>query len=575
MQSNKLKLEWVGPFQVTRQVTPVDYEVKTPGKHQEKKVYHINLLKKWNPASEHSVSALLATIDPEQSEEDSEFDLDLFEWTSEGTMETIDGLEMPDLTPTQKQELTEVVKSYQSVFNANPGRTSVSEHYIHVAEPTPIRQKPYRLPYSRRKVVEEEVQKMLEAKVIRPSCSPWASPIVLVEKKDGTVRFCMDYRKVNSVTKFDAYPMPRIEEVLESIGSAKVISTLDLAKGYWQIPLSEDAKEKTAFITLSGLYEFEVMPFGLHSAPATFQRTMNHILRGCEQFAGAYIDDVVIYSQFWGEHLQHLSEVFEKIQRAGVTVKLKKCQFGTRRAHYLGHIIGEGKIRPDPEKVKAVMEYPEPKTKKDLRAFLGLVGYYRRFIPNFATITVPLTNLTRKSHPNQVTWTSDCEKAFQELKTAMVQATVLKVADPSKPFMLQTDASEVGLGAVLSQKDDDGNEHPVAYASRKLLPREVNYATIEKECLAIVWAFRFFYTYLYGQSFTVETDHQPLSWLHRMKNTNSRLIRWALALQPFNFSLKHRKEVDNANANGLSRGSIPTLEIPKKCFDGTNPPLLS
>ena len=156
----------------------------------------------------------------------------------------------------------------------------------------------------------------------------------------------------------------------------------------------------------------------------------------------------------------------------------------------------------------------------------------------------------------------------------MVQATVLKVADPSKPFVLQTDASEVGLGAVLSQKDDDGNEHPVACASQKLLPREVNYATIEKECLAIVWALRFFYTYLYGQSFTVETDHQPLSWLYRMKNTNSRLIRWALALQPFNFSLKHRKGVDNANADGLSRGSIPTLEIPKKDFDGTNPPFV-
>ena len=275
-QSNRLKLEWVGPFEVTQQVTPVDYEVETSGKRQEK-VYHINLLKKWNPAPERSASALLATIDPEQSEEDSEFDLDLFEWTSEETMETIDSVEMPDLTPTQKQVLAEVVKSFQDVFNANPGRTSVSEHHIHVAEMTPIRQKPYRLPYSRREVVEEEMLKMLETKVIRPSCSPWASPIMLVEKKDGTVRFYVDYRKVNSVTKFDAYPMPRIEEVLESIGSAKVISTLDLAKGYWQIPLSEDAKEKTAIITPSGLYEFEVMPFGLHSAPATFQRTMNHI----------------------------------------------------------------------------------------------------------------------------------------------------------------------------------------------------------------------------------------------------------------------------------------------------------
>ena len=281
------------------------------------------------------------------------------------------------------------------MFRKEPGRTTVCQHVIHVDGVAPIRQKPYRIPYSRREAVQEELQKLLEAGVIRPSTSPWAAPIVPVEKKDGTIRLCVDYRKLNQDTKFDAYPMPQIEEVLDSVGSATIISTLDLAKGYWQIPLAEESKEKTAFTTPYGLYEFEVMPFGLHSAPATFQRMMNHVLRGCEQFAGAYLDDVIIHSKTWQEHLQHLQEVFRRLENAGLTVKVQKCQFGQAEAQYLGHVIGGGRVKPDPGKLRAVGSYPRPLTKKDVRAFLGLVGYYRRFIPEFAKTAAPLTDLTR------------------------------------------------------------------------------------------------------------------------------------------------------------------------------------
>ena len=228
----------------------------------------------------------------------------------------------------------------------------------------------------------------------------------------GGVRFCVDYRKLNQVAKFDAYPMPRIDEVIDKIGPVKYITTLDLAKGYWQIPLSPESKEKTAFVTPFGLYEFEVMPFGLHNAPATFQRMMDHVFQGCESFAGAYLDDVVIFSLTWEEHLKHLAEVFSRLNEAGLTVKPQKCQFAQQEDHYLGHIIGGGKVCPDPAKIASVKDYPKPQTRKDVRAFLGLTGYYRRFVPSYSTIAAPLTDLTKKGRPDKVDWSAECQEAF-------------------------------------------------------------------------------------------------------------------------------------------------------------------
>ena len=560
-QRNRLKLEWVGPYKVIRQVTPVDYEVETPGRRKERKVYHINLLKRWYSPPEVSLAGLAMFAEGDDEEEGMEVpvagereDDDLYPSSTGEPAVPIQDI-APDLATDQQQQMQQTMDQFPAVFQAKPGRTTLTEHEIHVGDSAPIRQKPYRIPYSRREVVKRELGEMMEAGVIRPSTSPWASPIVLVEKKDGGIRFCVDYRKLNQVAKFDAYPMPRIEEMFEHIGSATVISTLDLARGYWQIPMSAASREKTAFATPFGLFEFDVMPFGLHNAPATFQRTMNHILRDCQEFSGAYIDDIVIFSRSWEEHLRHLQEVFHRLQQAGLTVKLKKCQFGKKRVHYLGHVIGGGEIQPDPGKVAAVKDYPVPVTKKDVRAFLGLVGYYRRFIPQFASLAAPLTDLTRKGKSQKVEWSAIHGTAFRGLKGLLVVMPTLRVTDPTQPYILQTDASDRGLGAVLSQGTEQ-EEHPVAFASRKLLPREVNYSTIEKECLAIVWALKFFNTYLYGQNFTIETDHQPLAWLHRMRSSNSRLTRWALAIQPYYFKMKHRRGKENGNADGLSRGPV-------------------
>ena len=305
-----------------------------------------------------------------------------------------------------------------------------------------MQQKPYRIPYSQREVVKQELDQMLKAKVIKPSTSPWASPIVLVTKKDEGVRFCVDYRKLNKVAKFDAYPKPRIEELIDTIGPAQVISTLDLAKGYWQIPVDQGSKDKTAFTTPFGLYEFEVMPFGLHNTPATFQRMIDHVLRDCWSFARM----ILWYSVAPGKNTS------------------PRCQNAKVEVHYLGHVIGGGEVRPDPEKLSAVRDYPTPISKKQVRAFLGLAGYYRRFVPHFSTIAEPLIELTKSRNPDKVKWTDDCEVAFCKLKKILVAPPVLKVVEPDKPYILQTDASELELGAVLSQLKD-GEEHPVAFAS--------------------------------------------------------------------------------------------------------------
>jgi len=245
--------------------------------------------------------------------------------------------------------------------------------------------------------------------------------------------------------------------------------------------------------------------------------------------------------------------VLKRIQDAGLTAKRSKCQFAMSSCVYLGHRIGSGKVSPDDVKVEAIKQFPSPRTKKQIRSFLGLAGYYRKFIPQYATLAAPLSDLTRKSAPEVVHWTPLCEAAFQSLKTALCSSPVLQSPDLTRPFVLQTDASDRGVGAVLSQAGDHGQDHPVAYFSRKLLPREERYSTVEKECLAIKLAIQAFNTYLMGRSFAIETDHRSLEWLDRIKHSNSRLTRWSLFLQSYSYSVHYRKGSSNGNADGLSR----------------------
>ena len=283
---------------------------------------------------------------------------------------------------------------------------------------------------------------------------------------------------------------------------------------------------------------------------------MDNVLRGQQSFAHAYLDDIVIFSCDWEEHLAHLRAVFEELREAGLTIKLRKCQFAMEEYSYLGHKIGGGVVQPEQDKVEAVRQYPRPLTKKNVRAFLGLAGYYRRFISRFAELARPLTDLTRKQQPDPVQWTPACEEAFIALKKALVDPPVLHNPDFNQPFILQTDASDLAIGAVLSQKGADGLEHPVSYFSRKLLPHETRYATVEKECLAVKLSIEQFCVYLTGRRFTVQTDHSALRWLDCMKDQNARLTRWSLALQPYQFDIQHRAGRKNVNTDSLSRIAV-------------------
>ncbi|CAM5179005.1 unnamed protein product [Eretmochelys imbricata] len=312
---------------------------------------------------------------------------------------------------------------------------------------------------------------MLELGVIEESHSQWSSPIVLVPKPDGTTRFCNDFRWLNERSKFDEYPIPRIDELVDRLGNARFLTTLDLTKGSWQIPLAKEVKEKTAFSTLESLFQYPVLPFGLHGAPATFQGLMDKLLWPHTSYAAAYLDDVIIHTPDWETHLGKVEAVLDTLRRAGLTANPAKCAIGLAEAKYLGYIVGRGMVKPQLNKLEAIQNWPLPNRKKQVRAFLGVVGYYRRFIPHFATRVSPLTDLIKARGPDMVKWTDAAEKAVMDLQTALCSNPMLIAPDFNKEFILQTDASEVGLGAVLSQMVGD-KEHAILYLSRKLLLRE-------------------------------------------------------------------------------------------------------
>ena len=416
-----------------------------------------------------------------------------------------------------------------SLDDGELGRTDLVSHSIKTGGHPPVRQAPRRIPFAMRPLVDRMIEEMLENDVIQPASSPWASPVVLVKKKDDSYRFCVDYRRLNAVTKKDAYPLPRIDDTLEALAGARYFTTLDLASGYWQVTMDPAAKEKTAFITHSDLYQFNVLPFGLCNAPATFQRLMETVLAGLTRNqCFVYLDDILVISSSWQEHLENLSLVLERLQHAGLRLKPKKCAFARRKAIYLGHVISAAGIEVDPRKVEKVRNYPRPSNLKTQRQFLGLASYYRRFIPQFSKVANPLNALTGKNV--QFTWTAACQEAFDILKKLLTSAPVLTYPNFQQPFVLETDASGRGLGAVLSQKQEDGTTRPIAYASRSLQKHENNYGVSELEALAVVWAVKHFHSYLYGHPCTVYTDHSALKSLLNTPSPSGKLARWGLAL---------------------------------------------
>ncbi|XP_071510123.1 uncharacterized protein [Diadema antillarum] len=559
---NKLLLQWKGPFAVTAKVSDTDYRIDVKGKS---KVFHINLLKKYNeressllisdPSADVACTAILEPDDNETTSPNLLPEMSNSSLLQPYPMEAKESLgdvdENNDLTPSQQAQVGELMGKYEDIFTDIPGHTSLGEHGIELTVKEIPRSKPYPIPHALRETVQEEVRTMLSLGVIERSNSPTASPIVLVKKPDGSNRFCVDFRRLNKVTKFDSEPIPDQEELFTRLASDKFFTKIDLSKGYWQVPMSEKSKELTAFITPDGLYHFKVMPFGLVNAPATFSRLMRTLLSGLKGVVN-YIDDILVHSDTWEQHLDTLGLLFQRLRDANLTARPSKCSVGHSQVEFLGHVVGLGQVSPRPGKVESIMKVSRPETKKQLRSLLGMTNYYRKFIPNYAAIAAPLTDKTKKAEPNKLEWGVPQEVAFNTLKNKLDNAPILHLPDLSLPFVLRTDASEIGVGAVLLQAHGD-TKFPVAYISRKLLPRERNYSTIERECLAIVWAVRKLEPYLYGKEFVLETDHHPLTYMQSAKVINGRIMRWALALQPYRFKMEAIKGTDNVGADLLSR----------------------
>ena len=467
------------------------------------------------------------------------------------TMTEISSAINPNLSPEDKKMLLDTLLSFPDVFDNSLGHTSVTVHNIDTGDNSPIRQYPRRLPYHHRAEVEKQVTDMLSQGVIQPSSSPWSSPIVLVKKKDGSYRFCIDYRKLNSITKIDAHPLPRVDDLLEALNGNTIFSTLDLRSGYWQVGMHPCDREKTAFSTPEGLYEFLRLPYGLSNAPATFSRAIGIVLSGLTYAEClCYFDDVIIFSKNMSDHCMRLNSVLNRFHQHNLRVKASKCSFGADKVVYLGHTVSSAGIHTDPKKIEVIKDLPSPSNVESLRSFLGLAGYYRKFIPDFATVSAPLTELTKKHA--KFLWTDRHQKAFQTLKCHLCSAPVLAYPDFERPFWLQTDASDVGLGAVLAQRDANGQERVIAYASYTLSQREKNYTAMEKEAFAVVFAIKHFRFYLLGKQFHVVTDNNALRWLHSLE-PKGRIARWLMDLQEFDFDIQHRPGSYNQNADALSR----------------------
>ena len=459
-----------------------------------------------------------------------------------------------DLDTRQRHRLAEVLLEYADIFPVPgeplTGHTDAVEHDINTGDRPPIRCAPRRMSPQKMKKEEECVTEMLTGGQIEASDSPWSSPVVLVMKKDGGTRFCVDYRQLNDATIKDAYPLPRIDDTLDMLAGKQWFSTLDLASGYWQVSLSQEARVKTAFATHSGLFQFRVMPFGLCNAPATFERLMDRVLQGLRwSRCLVYLDDIISFGGIFDGALTNWTLIFERLRSYGLQLKSSKCHLFRASVPFLGHIVGRHGLECDPKKIEDVKSWPVPDCLKSVRQFLGFVGYYRRFIPRFADVATPLVYLTGKDVP--FVWDSSCSTAFNELRAALMDAPILAFPTETGLYVLDTDASNFGLGGVLSQIQND-QERVVAYCSRALRPSQRRYCTTKREMLAAVAMCIQFRSYLRGARFTLRTDHKSLVWLHRFKDTEGMMSRWLHSLQQFQFSIVHRPGKDHGNADGLS-----------------------
>ena len=470
-----------------------------------------------------------------------------------------------------KSVVTQLVKANKDIFAskmADLTQTDTVQMRIQTEDHAPIKSKPYRTPMHKQPIVTKAIKEMLDANIIRPSQSSWSFPVVIVDKKDGTKRFCVDFRKLNNITKKNVYPLPVIDNILSMLNKAKYFTSLDLTSGYHQIKLDDRDKEKASFCTFQGLYTFNVMPFGLANAPSVFQELMARVLRGLEHFSTAYLDDILIFSATLEEHLSHLKQVFSRIRLHNLKLKLKKCSFLQTETKYLGFVINEQGVKPDPDKVKAIRTMSAPTTVKEVRSFLGMCSYYRRFIPNFSQISTPLVQLTKKYA--KFKWSPECEKSFDFLKDSLTVVPLLAYPDMNKPYILYTDASDVAIGGALCQEVDDdeesmqipgvNNEKPIYFISHKLSDTQRKWSTIEKEAFAIHFCLQKLDYYLHGAQFVIRTDHKPLKYILESDMQNKTIQLWSLGLAAYNCKVEYIPGSQNTCADLLSRMPLSSVD---------------
>ena len=452
--------------------------------------------------------------------------------------------------PAQMQELG---KEFADVFQPTPAGLPPVRDVGHTIPLEPGGKPPFRPLYRLSPLEYEEAKRQITEYLakgwIEPSSSPFGAPILFVPKKNGQLRMCVDYRALNKVTVKDRYPLPRIDDLFDRLSKARLFSSLDLAQGYHQIRVTAEDVPKTAFRTPFGHYQWRVLSFGLTNAPATFQRLMNNVFKDyLDDFVLVYLDDILIFSKDEEEHKEHLRKVLTVLREHKLFAQPAKCSFFTKEISYLGHLVGEGGLRVDPHKVAAVKDWAVPQDVHQLRSFLGLTNYFRKFLEGYSTIVAPLTSLTKKTE--QWKWTQECQRAFEAVKKLLITAPVLALPDPDKAYVVTTDASDYGIGGVLTQED-----HPVAFASRKLSPAELNYTTSEKEMLAVVYALMEWRCYLEGKLFTVITDHNPNIYFHTQQHLSRRQARWSELISSFTFDFQYRPGRTNV-ADSLSRNPV-------------------
>ncbi len=525
----KMSDSWQGPYLVIKRVGAVNYRIARIGKIKHSKVVHVNCLKCFK--ARVNINRLDVVIE-EESESKS-----VLKGVCEGFVQS---------------ELDTILSDFDDVFSDKPGNTDKVVMSIETTGEEPVRQVPYSVPLGIREKVREEIASLENQGIIERCQSKWASPLVPVRKPDGSLRLCVDYRKLNQQTVKEPYYIPSFNEMVEKVGGGRVLSKIDLAKGFHQVVVKVEDRDKTSFICPFGKYRYIRMPFGLTNAPSVFQRLMEEVLVDCNEFSRVYIDDILVVSSCWEEHVCHLRKVLEVLREAGLTCKRTKCQFGKRTLEFLGHQIGDGKVSVPAARVAAIKDHPVPQTRKQLRAFLGLVGFYRRFVPGFHRWSSVLTPHTSTAMSGRVSWTSVMLDAFRALCNSLSASVCLHVPCVSDVFVLDTDASGTGVGAVLSVVRR-GEKLPVAFFSRQLQGAQKSYSAQELEGLGVYESVRHFAYFLYGRHFTVVTDHKGLIGMMLKSQENRRIMNWSLKLSMFNFTIVYRAGADNVVADNLSR----------------------